>query len=115
MKAVIAVCKCSQSKRLYGIRFEKEGSSWKYTWAFPLGEKAAANEGFNETRITGPLIEGEEYPGCPCCGSVGFFLCGCGRLNCWNGHSQTVTCQWCGSSGLLGEDGIESINISENM
>jgi hypothetical protein len=114
MTAVIAVCKCCQSKKLYGIRFEKEVRDWKYTWAFPLSEKAALKEGFDKTRITGALIEGEEYPGCPYCGSKGFFLCGCGHLNCWNGQGHTATCQWCGASGEL-TGGIDSINISGNM
>ena len=73
MTAVIALSKCSRTKKLYGIRFEKSGRDWKYTWAFPIQEKVALNEDYDKTKITGALVQGEEYPGCPHCGAKGFF------------------------------------------
>ena len=42
---------------MYGIRFERIGRDWKYTWAFPIQEKAALNEDYDKTKITGALIE----------------------------------------------------------
>lgn len=114
MNAVIALCKCSKTKKLYGIRFERTGKDWTFTWAFPIQEKVALNEQYDKTRIVGNLIKGEEFPGCPHCGSIGFFHCGCGKLNCWDGNSLHATCSWCGSSGEL-SDGIESIDITSNI
>ena len=114
MTAVIALSKCSRTKKLYGIRFEKSGRDWKYTWAFPIQEKVALNEDYDKTKITGALIQGEEYPGCPHCGAKGFFYCSCGKLNCWSGESHIVTCKWCGTTGEL-SDGIDSINITSNI
>ena len=40
-EAKIAICKCKESKKLYGVRFEKDGDVWKYTWAFPIKEDVA--------------------------------------------------------------------------
>lgn len=114
MEAVIAICRCTHTNKLYGIRFERSGSDWIYTWAFPIKERAAQNENYDKTTISGNLIEGEEYPGCPYCGTKGFFYCGCGKLNCWNGKSRKVKCSWCGSTGTLSY-GIDSINITNNL
>ena len=69
MTAVIALSKCAQTKKMYGIRFERARCDWKYTWAFPIQEKAALHEEYDKTTITGALIQGEEYPGCPYCGA----------------------------------------------
>ena len=82
--------------------------------AFPIQEKTALNEDYDKTKITGALIQGEEYPGCPCCGTKGFFYCSCGKLNCWNGKSRIATCNWCGATGEL-SDGIDSISITGNI
>lgn len=114
MTAVVALSKCSRAKKMYGIRFERAGCDWKYTWAFPIQEKIALNEDYDKTTITGALIQGEEYPGCPHCRAKGFFYCSCGKLNCWNGTSHIVTCSWCGATGDL-SDGIDSINITSNI
>ena len=114
MNAVIALSRCSQTKLMYGIRFEREGKAWSYTWAFPINEKSAAREQYDKTKITGSFCKGSEYPGCPHCGAVGFFRCGCGKLNCWNGESLTAECKWCGSRGTL-EDGIDSLDITGNI
>ena len=114
MTAVIALSKCAQTKKVYGIRFERTRCDWKYTWTFPIQEKAALHEEYDKTTITGALIQGEEYPGCPYCGAKGFFYCSCGKLNCWNGDSSIATCRWCGATGKLTR-GIDSINITSNM
>lgn len=114
MTAVIAISKCCNHKRIYGIRFEKHGRTWKYTWAFPVQEKTALREDYDKTQISGTLIEDEEYPGCPHCGAKGFFHCVCGKLNCWNGECSYVTCSWCGNSGRLSA-GINSISITSNI
>lgn len=114
MTAVIAISKCSTHKKTYAIRFEKSGRDWTYTWAFPINEKTAVREDYDKTSIRGRLLEGEEYPGCPFCGTKGFFYCSCGKLNCWNGRSRKATCSWCGNSGEL-SNGISSINISGNI
>lgn len=57
MTAVIALSKCAQTKKMYGIRFERTRRDWKYTWAFPIQEKAALHEEYDKTTITGALIK----------------------------------------------------------
>ena len=47
MNAVVALSKCSKTNKMYGIRFERTGRDWKYTWAFPIQEKTALNEDYD--------------------------------------------------------------------
>lgn len=114
MTAVIALCKCSRRKGLYGIRIEKEGSDWIFTWAFPVKEATASREKYDKTRIAGDMMLSPEYPGCPYCGTKGFFRCVCGKLNCWDGKSHRATCNWCGSRGKL-TAGIDFIDSTGNF
>ena len=40
-EARIAMCKCKEAKGLtYGVRFQRDGSGWKYTWAFKIKENS---------------------------------------------------------------------------
>ena len=44
-EATVAVCKCKETHKIYGVRFEKVSNShWKYTWAFPMKESTAKRE-----------------------------------------------------------------------
>ncbi len=72
MEARIALCKCKEGGRIYGVRFEKAGDNWKYTWAFPVKEASAKRENYDKTKIVGNLVVGQDYPGCPFC--MGFSL-----------------------------------------
>ena len=114
MEATVAICRCGSASKTYGIRFEKNKRGWVYNWAFKIGETAANKEGYGETKIMGSPDLSPDYPGCPYCGSAGFFLCECGHLNCWDGKKQLVKCAWCGNSGTL-SGGIESITATGNM
>jgi len=99
-QATVVMARCRRSKRSYGIRLEKRADGvWYCTWAFPLGEKAASNEGYGGTLVSGRVAVDPEYPGCPYCGAMGWFSCGsCGKLTCNDGETH-VTCGWCGMSG----------------
>lgn len=103
MEARIALCKCKESKRAYGVRFEKVGNGWKYTWAFPVKEESARRERYDKTQIVGNISPDVNYPGCPFCKTKCFVICSCGKLNCNNGNSSIFTCDWCGATGKLSE------------
>lgn len=103
MEARIALCKCKEGKRTYGVRFEKTGEDWKYTWAFPVKEASAKREGYDQTKIIGNISPTADYPGCPFCKTKCFVICSCGKLNCNNGTGSIFTCDWCGASGRLTE------------
>ena len=105
MEARVALCKCKEGKRAYGVRFEKIGDGWKYTWAFPVKEAAAKREGYEKTKIIGNIIPDANYPGCPFCKAKSFVVCSCGKLNCnyVNGPSSNFKCEWCGAVGRLTE------------
>ena len=98
MEATVILAKCSKAKRTYGIRIQKmEDGDWHRTWAFPVDEKRACNEHYDETSVQGNLRATEKYPGCPYCGTKGFVQCGsCHKISCWNGESR-MTCPWCGN------------------
>lgn len=109
MEARIALCKCKEGKKAYGVRFEKTGKGWKYTWAFPVKEDTAKREGYDETKILGDIGPDANYPGCPFCRAKYFVICSCGKLNCNNINDPNANfkCEWCGAAGRVvgGYDG----------
>lgn len=96
MKATVILQKCSHTNKLFGIRVqEMEDGEWYRTWAFPIDESRARQEGYQNTHIMSRLPATGDYPGCPYCSSQGFFYdCNCGRISCYHGESQ-LTCPWC--------------------
>lgn len=110
-EARIAMCKCKEAKgRIYGVRFQRSGSGWKYTWAFKMNESSAKREGYNDTQIMGSIEPEEEYPGCPYCKTKYFVVCGsCQHLNCNTSVDNVFTCEWCGHTGVLGNFGGDGI------
>ena len=111
-EAKIALCKCRESKKAFGVRFEKDESAWKYTWAFPVKEDSAKREGYDETTLKGDIYPDSEYPGCPYCGRNTFIVCGgCHKLSCNITSGNICTCEWCGMTGTITAydgDGISS-------
>lgn len=98
IKANVVLAKCTKSKKMFGMRVQQQNSDWIRTWAFPIEEKTASKEGFDNVSIQGSLQSTEDYPGCPYCKANDFFSCGkCERLNCYHGEEIT-TCKWCGNT-----------------
>lgn len=103
MEARIALCKCKEGGKTYGVRFEKMSDDcWKYTWAFPVKEASAKRENYDKTKIVGNIVPDSGYPGCPFCKTQEFVVCNCGKLSCHNGVVSKFTCNWCGLTGTLG-------------
>ena len=101
-EARIALCKCSEGGRIFGVRFERHGDGWMATWAFPIKKDGfAEREHYDSTRLTGTISWDPGYPGCPYCGSKGFIVCSCGALSCNDGRRKTFACGWCGLTGEL--------------
>ncbi len=97
---VIVMGRCSQSKRPFGIRFERHGSDhWGATWAFAIKDAVAKKEGYEKTRMEGRFSFDDCFPGCPHCATHHFFVCACGRLSCMKAERGQVTCPWCGECG----------------
>lgn len=102
IEAQVALAKCREGKKIYGVRFEKTSLGWKYNWAFKLSDNRVKQENYANTQIKGNIYIDPEYPGCPYCGVKGFFICmSCGKLNCNNIKEKIVTCEWCGAKGEL--------------
>lgn len=101
-EATVAICKCKETHKSFGVRFETVGQGhWKYTWAFPIKEAAAKREGYDATTIDGFIEPDIDYPGCPYCHSCYFVVCQCGKLNCNVSNGHDFTCEWCGFTGTL--------------
>ena len=84
VEATIVVQKCPSSKKLLGVRIQKkEDGYWYSVWNFPLEEKRANHENYDENKIEGAVYIDKDYKGCPFCGQKGFVQCGqCGKLSC---------------------------------
>ena len=115
MTANVMLARCTEHKKLFGIRIEKREGDWVRTWAFPIDEARAKNEGFDKTEISGSLKPAAEYPGCPYCKNIFLLQCTCGKMLCCqnpasklkskeqandeNSQAQeefSVCCEWCG-------------------
>ncbi len=112
-QATVVMAKCKQTKRPYGIRMEKKQDGvWYCTWAFELSERAAANEGYGSTLVSGKVDLDAGYPGCPHCGATSWCCCGsCGKLTCYSGETFSV-CGWCNISGEA--SAADSFNLKGN-
>ncbi|MDR0601470.1 MAG: hypothetical protein LBG42_03745 [Treponema sp.] len=105
------MAKCSSTKKAFGIRIEQRGRDWVRTWAFPIDERKAKREGFDANTISGSMNAGDEYPGCPHCGNIGFAQCGCGKTGCGGGiidngdGTAEMTCPWCGETSIYSAAG----------
>ncbi len=95
--------KCRKSRKMYGIRIERRTDNiWHCAWAFPIPEKGASIEGYDNVMISGRVDVDAEYPGCPYCGAMGWVSCNkCKKLTCWLDSESTFTCTWCGASGTV--------------
>lgn len=102
-EARIALCKCKEaSGKAYGVRFQRKGTDWEYTWAFKIKESAAKREGYDKTEIVGQVYPNISYPGCPYCKKETFVVCEkCHKLNCNIITGELFTCDWCGNVGTL--------------
>ena len=101
-EARIALCKCGESKKIYGVRMEKAQGGWNCTWAFPISADSAKREGYDATILKGNLGHTAEYNGCPYCGVKVFVVCdSCKKLNCQIISGDYFTCEWCGATGEL--------------
>jgi hypothetical protein len=100
-RVIIVTGRCSHMKQGFGIRFEETGEGqWMATWSFALSDRTAKREGYDKQEIRGEFSFAKEFPGCPHCGSQGFFICGCEKVGC-KGPSDHVTCPWCGRVGTV--------------
>ena len=96
MDAAVFIQKCGKSRKVFAVRTQKmEDGDWWRTWAFPLDEGRARNEGYDKTDAQGNLYATEEFPGCPYCGTDYFFQCGkCSKISCWH-QERSAVCPWC--------------------
>ncbi len=114
-QVVIAMARCRNSKKAFGIRVEERGpSQWVADWAFSIPENKASKEGYGHSEISGTFaIDSQQYPGCPHCHARLIVKCSCGGTACWDGEQRKVSCPWCGAKGVIGGE-IESLSAGND-
>ena len=101
MSPCFIVTRCgSHQKKPYIVRFRQREAGWVFENATAIPETKVG--GGDVVNLEGQFLEGPQYPGCPHCKSRSFFLCTCGKLNCWDGRMQQVTCAWCAITARIG-------------
>jgi hypothetical protein len=114
LNVVIVMARCRQSRQPFGLRFEeKQPGHWLADWAFPLKETSARREGYDRSEIRGAFGFDTGFPGCPSCRAHSIFRCGCGKVACWDGEQQVVTCPWCGNTARL-EGTIDRLSMEHD-
>lgn len=112
---VIVMARCNHNRQPFGSRFEEKArGQWLADWAFALKETAARKEGYDRNEIVGVFGFDRAYPGCPHCHAISLFKCGCGRVACWDGDRNSVTCPWCGSIGKVSGP-VHSLNGGDDL
>lgn len=119
-EARIALCQCTENRRHFGVRVEKQGEDWIATWAFAIkNEESLLREEYQNTKITGTLKLSPGYPGCPYCGGRQMIVCGhCGKLNCQQPESEqnVFVCAGCGNAGeITPYDGTGGVNVGTDL
>ena len=117
--------KCSQSKRLYLVKFKKsiEDSGildmpiriYRIQGAFKIDEnayRALSAESIDPLKIAADELYGN--PPCPCCGNqLALATCSCGGIHCIRDDGAN-TCPWCGNTGFYGRP-EEGFNINRTL
>lgn len=106
--------KCSQTDKLYLIKFRKSSEYsgiedfqtrvFRLDGAYKIDEKSykeySADKDYS-FKISSDELYGN--PSCPCCGNqIGIAHCLCGGIHCISGDGE-ATCPWCGNSGYYGQ------------
>ncbi|MDR0853854.1 MAG: hypothetical protein LBN34_05750 [Clostridiales Family XIII bacterium] len=115
-ETVIAICKCPETKRLYGIRIENVSENrWEMTWTFPIKEETAKREGYDQAVIGGLVYASANFPGCPYCQSKKMTICSqCGKLFCNIGENNVI-CPWCEAAQKVRGGGKVSFRICSDI
>ncbi|MBM6865530.1 hypothetical protein H6A66_10185 [Bacteroides caecigallinarum] len=99
---MVIMATCQKTKRTFGITAQKEGNDYIFKWAFKLNAGTAKREGFEKNKVSGNIINSNEFPGCPHCGAQSWFQCGkCGRFVCMESDQKIVRCPECGNEGEI--------------
>ena len=95
--AVVIPAYCHKNGALFGIRTERlRPRHWVQTWTFRLSAAPAEREHYTDNKVDGTIDMAAEYPGCPYCGNMGWYVCPkCDRIICHDG-SNTGQCPLCG-------------------
>lgn len=101
--AFVVMAQCGKTKNSMGVTFNPVSTNlYRMMWAFKINMDVAKKEKYDTKSVSGNIDIDVNFNGCPYCGSQDFYFCGnCGKMVCYDGLSETVTCPNCGkSSGL---------------
>lgn len=101
--AFVVMAQCGQTKECIGITFNPiTPKYYRAMWSFKIRRDVATREHFNKTSVDGNIDFDMDFRGCPYCRSMSFYFCGkCGKMVCYDGKAETVTCPNCGNTSRL--------------
>ncbi len=115
-EAMVLLAKCTLTHKTYGMRTENANGQWLRTWAFPIAEESAKHENYDQSTISGNIVDSPDYPGCPYCGSKDVTVCSrCHHLSCLQAERNTAACEWCGTSGIVAAYSGQAISASNDV
>lgn len=99
---MVVMAMCGKTKQPYGVTIEKHRNSCDLIWAFKIRPAAAKREGYDANSFRGAVNILPDFPGCPYCGSQGWYICStCGTMVCNDTCEGSVTCPKCGVTSNL--------------
>jgi hypothetical protein len=105
--------RCSINKTAFGIRFHLFENQWRADHIFHINKTTL--DTFGQFTAEGVFAIDEAYQGCPYCNSRSIWKCGyCGKICCWDGDTQIVTCAWCNKKGRLSGQ-ITSLTVGDDL
>lgn len=112
-EAIVLTAICARKHAHFGVRAERAAAgAWSMTWAFATDSGAAKRERFGSgDTLSGSLLYGGSYPGCPHCECQQIVQCHCKQLTCFDG-ADFFECPVCRKRGRV-EGHITSI-VSTN-
>lgn len=101
--AFVVMAQCGQTKQCIGITLNPITSKhYRAMWAFKIKKDIAKREHFDKTSVDGNIDLDIDFCGCPYCGATSFYFCGkCGKMVCYDGKTEIVTCPNCGTTSEL--------------
>jgi len=96
-EVVVITAYCNKTGALFGIRTEKlRPRHWMQNWTFKLDASTAEREHYTKNKVEGAIDLAEDYPGCPYCRNMGWYICpDCGNMICHDG-GNSGRCPVCG-------------------
>lgn len=123
-QCVTLVGRCQKLGKPYIIKYDRELQyqspedlginlyHFRLDNCYPLSEDyfSWSDHAAHQQQVNTTLLQGA--PACPhCYADTAFAMCGCGKLMCYDGFSEVVSCPWCRRQVSFGYAGNEGFDV----